>query len=360
MPELDSLRGVAVLMVLFLHGMAPPLNANLSSFGRSILKLSSYGGAGVNVFFVLSGFLITGILLDSRSRPEYYRRFYFRRVLRIVPAFAITLLLLLLCGRIDWKFFLVSALCLANYAPLLGLVLQYPVLWSLAVEEHFYAVWPAVIRKSSSAWQIALVIVLCLLSVSLRALTFHRDPKSPANLYTWCNLDGLALGASLAIWLRSRNFRRSQLSRVAAPLLLGGVLAFVFLMARPGMADAALEAFVRDLGSVGLLACTLLLGTDRWRFLVVRPFLKFVGYISYGLYLIHTAVFRAVELAFAGCFHWLVSLQMPTAAMLLRFVLGSALAIGIAYASRVLIEEKFLRMGTGAMSRSHETVSSTV
>jgi peptidoglycan/LPS O-acetylase OafA/YrhL len=83
MPELDSMRGIAVLMVLFLHGMAAPLNANLSRLGQTMLSVSQYGGVGVNLFFVLSGFLITGILIANRGRPDYYRRFYARRALRI-------------------------------------------------------------------------------------------------------------------------------------------------------------------------------------------------------------------------------------------------------------------------------------
>src|ERR1700722_15052284 len=105
MPELDVLRGIAVLMVLFLHGMAPPLHGHLSNVGRELLALSQYGGAGVNVFFVLSGFLITGILLDSQHRQDYYRRFYLRRALRILPAFYAVLSVLLLAGWIGWRFF---------------------------------------------------------------------------------------------------------------------------------------------------------------------------------------------------------------------------------------------------------------
>ena len=136
MPELDSMRGIAVLMVLFLHGMAAPLNASLSRLGQTMLSVSQYGGVGVNLFFVLSGFLITGILI-VQGPSDYYRRFYARRALRILPALYATLIVLLLGGLIGWRFVMVSLLFLANFAPLLGLPLQYPVLWSLAVEEQF-------------------------------------------------------------------------------------------------------------------------------------------------------------------------------------------------------------------------------
>jgi peptidoglycan/LPS O-acetylase OafA/YrhL len=104
MPELDSLRGLAILLVLLFHGMAPVQNAALSPAGRIIFKLSLYGWGGVNLFFVLSGFLITGILLDSRDRADYYRRFYIRRALRILPALYAILILLMIGGWIKCDF----------------------------------------------------------------------------------------------------------------------------------------------------------------------------------------------------------------------------------------------------------------
>jgi len=76
MPELDSLRGFAILLVLFLHGFAYIVDpASFTGLQRDFMAATSYGWTGVNLFFVLSGFLITGILLDSKGRPDYYRRF---------------------------------------------------------------------------------------------------------------------------------------------------------------------------------------------------------------------------------------------------------------------------------------------
>jgi peptidoglycan/LPS O-acetylase OafA/YrhL len=149
MPELDSIRGIAIMLVLFFHGMSPPLSPELSRGGKFILAVSQHGSAGVNLFFVLSGFLITGILIDSRNHAGYYRRFYIRRALRILPAFYATLLILLVGGWISWRFLALSVLFLANTTPLLGVPLQYGPLWSLAVEEHFYMLWPAIVRRLS-------------------------------------------------------------------------------------------------------------------------------------------------------------------------------------------------------------------
>ena len=86
MPELDVLRGVAVLAVLFYHGFRAQYgDLPFTGVRRILCKRPNPELLGVNLFFVLSGFLITGILLDSRNRPDYYRRFYTRRALRILP-----------------------------------------------------------------------------------------------------------------------------------------------------------------------------------------------------------------------------------------------------------------------------------
>jgi peptidoglycan/LPS O-acetylase OafA/YrhL len=346
MPELDSVRGLAILLVLFFHGIAPPMNAKLSSAGKFILAVSQNGWVGVNLFFVLSGFLITGILIDSRNRRGYFRRFYTRRALRILPAFYTTLIVLLVGGWISWRFLALSVLFLANSTPLLGVPLQYGPLWSLAVEEHFYMLWPAIIRRVSPVTLILLLTAIFGVTPALRAIDFKLTgaPADFVALYTWFNLDGLALGALLAIWLRQPWFQRKHLLRIAPPLLLAGIALFV-LVSKHALTQAAFASTTCNLGSAGLLSCMLLMGTSRWSFLVDRPVLKFLGFISYGLYLIHVLAFRLAEILFSRPLLALSSAGNPTAAMLLRFVAGSSLAIVFAYLSRRSLEEKFLRMG---------------
>ena len=345
MPELDSVRGIAVLMVLFLHGVAWPLNAALSRPGKWLLSISQHGGAGVNLFFVLSGFLITGILLDGKSKTDYYRRFYTRRALRILPALCATLLVLFIGGWINWRFALVSLAFLANTAPLLGVPLQYGPLWSLAVEEHFYMLWPALVRRFSSTWQVILLVSIILFSPVLRAIAFAhlREPYGGRPLYTWFNLDGLALGAILAIWLRHPSFRRVHLSRVALPIFMTGVALYAWSVGRP-QASATFADTACAIASVGFLSCMLLVGTSKWSALVDIPILKFLGVISYGLYLIHVLAFRVTEILLSH-FPMLVAAEKPTLAMLLRFVGGSSLAIAAAFTSRRFLEEHFLRRG---------------
>ena len=346
MPELDSVRGIAVMMVLFLHGMARPLGARLSAPGDFLVTICQHGGAGVNLFFVLSGFLITGILLDSRETPDYYRRFYTRRALRILPALGATLLLLFAGGWINWRFALVSMAFLANSAPLLGVPLQYGPLWSLAVEEHFYLFWPTLIRRISIRFQSILMLCIIVATPLLRAITFAhvQEAYSGRPLYTWFNLDGLAMGALLAIWLRRRSFRRVHLRTVALSVFVTGITVYLWATQRP-QTSAVLAESACDLASAGFLSCMLLLGTSRWRALVDRPVLKFLGFISYGLYLIHVLAFRVTETLLSHVFSVVISAGKPDFAMLLRFVVGSGFAIAVAYLSRRSFEERFLRIG---------------
>jgi peptidoglycan/LPS O-acetylase OafA/YrhL len=146
MPELDTVRGVAILMVFVFHAFEDfaPSGPKIPVWEHLFLSTVSLGWAGVNVFFVLSGFLITGILLDSVGKPRYYSRFYFRRALRILPAYYLLIAVLVLVGRIgfvtrrtSWAFAGLSVIYLSNITPLLGVARDYAPLWSLAVEEHF-------------------------------------------------------------------------------------------------------------------------------------------------------------------------------------------------------------------------------
>ena len=164
MPELDTIRGLAILGVLLYHGFYWVRDLSLyTPWQRHFFTLMAPGQFGVNLFFVLSGFLITGILLDSRNRPDYYQRFYFRRALRILPAYYFTLLLLILFGLTSRGFLSMSLVYSSNMSPLFGIALSYPVLWSLAVEEHFYLIWPMAARRISTTkllWLLCAILVL--------------------------------------------------------------------------------------------------------------------------------------------------------------------------------------------------------
>ncbi len=352
MPELDTARGLAILLVLLYHGMAPPTNVGPTGLSHLLVRCSQFGWAGVNLFFVLSGFLITGILIESRDRPDYFRRFYARRALRILPALYVTLCVLLMSGWISWRFAILSSFFLANCAPLLGVPLQYGPLWSLAVEEHFYLIWPAAIRKLTNRTLALVALSTVMASPAVRAIGFFVGgrPSEFVGLYTWYNLDGLALGAVLALGLRHPGLDRKDLTWTSVVFAAIGVGGFLLCLGRP-LFQAAFFATSFNIAFFGLLLGMLLLGSSRWSVLVNRPVLKFLGFISYGLYLVHVVAFRMVEILLARPLGDLVAARQPALAMLLRFGAGTFLAIAVAYLSRRSLEEKFLRLGFGSRMR---------
>ena len=158
-----------------------PAVLNFSGLTRLLMLATQLGGLGVNLFFVLSGFLITGILLDSKEKPQYFRRFYTRRALRILPAYYLLLILLAVLHSASMAFLGLSFVYLANLTGLFGMACGYGPLWSLAVEEHYYIICSPVIYKLTRRHVAIVAIALCLLMPVLRAVSF-----------TWDTLSGLA------------------------------------------------------------------------------------------------------------------------------------------------------------------------
>src|SRR5437879_42167 len=230
-PQLDAVRGIAILLVI-LH--------NQSSVFPSLHleRLFANGWMGVDLFFVLSGFLITGILVDTKPSYGYFRNFYARRCLRIWPLYyALIVFMFVIVPRLRpadahtvfdksspwWAYplFLQNVLIPSptNAAGPLA------VTWSLAIEEQFYLVWPWVIRYGSPAQVRRLALLVIGLSPALRLyLSFHD-----VNLYTnvFCRLDGLMAGALLALVVRSDAFLPERFVRPAWMALVVAVpLAF--------------------------------------------------------------------------------------------------------------------------------------
>ena len=204
LPELDTIRGLAVLWVLFLHGFEWQYGSlHFGPAATAFLKSTQPGSLGVDLFFVLSGFLITGILLDSRTATHYYRRFYTRRAFRILPVYYTLLILLLTLHSSSPRFVLLGLIYLANMTSFFGVACDYGPLWSLAVEEHFYLLWPLVVRNLTRE-MVAKVCVLVMVFVPMLRLVCFRAGWGRGSLdwYTWFVADGLATGSFVAVALR--------------------------------------------------------------------------------------------------------------------------------------------------------------
>jgi peptidoglycan/LPS O-acetylase OafA/YrhL len=364
MTELDTLRGIAVLMVFVFHGFEDftPPGPSIPDWERLFFSAVSLGWTGVNIFFVLSGFLITGILLDSVNRSKYYSRFYFRRALRILPAYYLLIAVLVLVGKLSfvrhhtsWAFAGLSIVYLSNITPLLGVPRDYSPLWSLAVEEHFYLIWPAAVRVLNRSGLAIGAALICLCEPILRALAVARGGLwwGP---YTWLSADGLALGALLALFVRSPKGSRTNVVKLAG---LSAIIATAFLVASaavPRFVAISLRATCVNYASLSLVAAVLWLGTSPYRRLVNMRFLSFYGFISYGLYLIHTLIFslyKDISLKFAPR----LDVDHSFGEFSLRFVVTLVIATSVAYLSRTTYEEFFLRM-KGQLDKHRENPGS--
>jgi peptidoglycan/LPS O-acetylase OafA/YrhL len=374
-PALDGVRGLATLVVLVYHFMPPgsadPLTARL-------IRLSEIGWVGVDLFFVLSGFLITGILLDAKGTPHYFRNFYARRTLRIFPLYYGTL------AAVFVAFPLVVAA--AGLGPALETRLgefygEYrylqqheasfwlylsntpgfvdPVrwnyfmshLWSLSVEEHFYLAWPAVVFLLGRRSLIAACVACAAASLTLRLLV----APTPANLFCYIftpmRLDGLAMGALLAALARGPG----GVAPLARPFALAGGVAAAALVVGFGAQDGlgfgsqfALTwgisllaiAFAGFLALVAAAPPASPLGR-----VMGGSFLRFFGRYSYALYVFNRFLMLPCKRLFPSE-RLGAALGSPALGALAHVVLSIVLTVGLAMLSWHLYEKHFLKLKT--------------
>jgi len=217
-PELDGLRGLAILLVLFFHYFASSslLPRYVSAFGR-------LSWSGVDLFFVLSGFLLGGILLDAKTSPAYFKTFYARRAYRIVPVYAVTLVVFWLINafwevgkrNVAWQWLFsgsfpwyIYATFTQNFAMTLGGTLGPAWLgatWSLAVEEQFYLTLPLIIRYVSRRRLPYVLGAIIIAAPVCRALLrlFYANGVFGSFVLMPCRADSLMLGVAAALLLKS-------------------------------------------------------------------------------------------------------------------------------------------------------------
>jgi peptidoglycan/LPS O-acetylase OafA/YrhL len=362
-PGLDGVRAVAVLLVFTVHYM-----------GSATYYV---GWTGVMIFFVLSGFLITGILFDNRNETHRFRNFYMRRTLRIFPLFYFVWLCILVAGffcQIYWHplLFLWPAY-LGNYARFLAgtttvdhILTNYPQrpieighFWSLAVEEQFYLLWPLVVFKVASRIKLiricaAVMIFTLLLRIVLVAMLPQRVLEMEF-LYrmTFTQADGFLSGGLLALWMRGPE--EGRLLRWAPALLWGslGILCVSVLLHGGVSAErVALQTTapwvstygftLLDFAAAGLLLSSLRAGTFLYRFMTLLP-VRILGRYSYGFYVYHLLLAPFLPLVLPA-FHVPSLKWWPSFPNYVRFAEDFLIVLAVSAVSYELFEKHFLKL----------------
>jgi|SRR6185312_2176721 len=310
---LDGLRGIAILGVFFVHFPLFP-------------RVTRWGWAGVDLFFVLSGFLITGILFDNLASPRYFRDFYIRRSLRILPlffAFWLHIAVLTPTLHFHWlKGYWAWVAYVGNFLPALAVhqgldpnfytnfefvdhhgfrqtfVIGH--LWTLCIEEQFYFLWPIIVwlvRDRRNLMKMCLVAISLCISARLILPMLLSDELRDSDLVvklmpTHC--EGLMFGAIIALWLRGQNDIRS----LRLPWIYGiGAFSIIAILFSdhfsPGSAsEMLLSPWIEQYGLtlIAIVSATFLIAalTSKTAMMLLsfRPLVA-LGEISYGFYILH-------------------------------------------------------------------------
>jgi peptidoglycan/LPS O-acetylase OafA/YrhL len=362
--ELDGLRGTAILLVLIFHCFTEPIGEvwpNPLSYMKYATRLT---WTGVDLFFVLSGFLIGGILLDARESPRYFQIFYFRRACRILPAYLFYLAVIVACymfffplrrpmedamflPTMPWYSYLSLT---QNFWMAVKNTAGAPVLavtWSLAVEEQFYISLPAVIRAVPVRKILYVLVGGILLAPILRIVLLLGSSRAAGAVFTLlpCRMDSLLLGVLLALLLRRDSVWRFAVEhgRWLWAFLAILALGIPFFNLDAGTTTLRVATIGYDWFAL-FYATILVIAVTQPNSLLGRVLrnrvLRGLGAVAYLTYLIHTVVF-VMFMALVrhhGNIHWSVGdLAASAGAMFL--------SVAIAKISWEAIEKGFVHWG---------------
>lgn len=374
-PALDGIRGAAILVVLLHHSNC---TEHADSLVLKVLqRFFASGWVGVDLFFVLSGFLITGILSDAKGRARYFTDFYLRRVLRIFPLYygAVALMLVafpyLFPARQEAHAILAKSQVwywtyLINYAIVLVLKGWPPYgtghFWSLAVEEQFYLIWPLLIfllsRKRALHVSMALVVLgpicraLCLGILAPLPFNGTLTGNAVANyMFLPGRMDALAIGATIALAAREQGGMISLLApaRRLLPLSLA-VLAVLAIVSHGSLSWSHRPTQIVGYSALGLACGALLvIGTVSPRTTLVgritqSAFLRFLGRFSYSVYIFHVPIMLWLQDYWVATGDSLAIHGSKLLGQVAFTLVGSSMSIAFAVFTWYAYEVHFLRL----------------
>jgi peptidoglycan/LPS O-acetylase OafA/YrhL len=367
-PALDGLRGVAIALVLLRHAVFGVSSIEgIESHSPIISALISCGQltwSGVDLFFVLSGFLIGGILLDVRNSPRYYQTFYTRRAYRILPLYFVVVGLSLLphllaefsparaahTTPLPFPWWAYATFTQNFWMAVFGLFgpSGIGITWSLAIEGQFYLTIPLVIRRIRPR-NLAMVLLVVIACAPWLRVVLHSSMAYPglaSYVLTPTRADALTLGVLTALLVRNPIFWTWLQSHLR---ILWSITAFFFL----GVAymtwqrDDALSYPMTTWGFSWLAVfytCVLLIAVSSPDGTLARtlqnPWLIRLGSVAYCSYLVHVAFMNAIRHPLKASFP-----QYPVAAWLAGGVLGTALTLAVALLSYRYFEKPLLKRG---------------
>jgi peptidoglycan/LPS O-acetylase OafA/YrhL len=347
-PGLDGLRGVAIMLIAGYHIF-------------DFLPFFEYGWLGVDLFFVLSGFLITDILLKTKEMKGYLRNFYMKRILRIFPIYYLCLSVFIILlpairevpydsgyyreHQLSFWFYLVNWLFIFKH-PEETFLLNH--LWSLALEEQFYFIWPwliLIIRRSSKLLWIVFALMFFVIASRVGIWCLYEG-KVNESLYKFSRVDGLFVGSALAVYLQNHEKISKRILRNILIILASVNILFLFLKSYvyPVMEYFPLIGYTTFAVIFGLILHAIICSEKRNEInLMHHAALRFLGKISYGFYIYHWPIYVLLYSGITGYIqsHLLsdyLPVQFISACIIMLF---TALVSIVSY---LVIEKKFLKL----------------
>lgn len=334
-PELDGIRGLAIILVIAHH----------------CFRLT-FGWVGVDLFFVLSGFLITGILLDTKSNENYYRNFWARRILRIFPLYYCVLILIFLPQTL-FQLNIIGEPSITYWFYLQNLKFTFdgsfpqgkgPLnhFWSLAIEEQFYLIFPVII-KSLRPKMFLLTSAFFIISAIILRFYLYFNNNIGYYVFTFCRIDALLIGAILAYLIRNKKDLITKYIHYFFVFSLL-ILVFLFLTGTTKNSDKYLATFGYTIIAV-FFATIIVYSISNFKLNFLKVFfnikaLKFFGKIAYGLYIYHYILYVLFKPAIETIIYSFI--QNGYISKVLVSIILVTITVLISTLSYLLFEKRFL------------------